>query len=102
MTAVPIAKGRSYVLVSGVVNGPSSYATGGFTITVPDITKVVNAVVVLKSGDNLYKAGFSSSGNKITVVVYELSSSTAGLKVEEVAAGTDLSSVEFAYIVIGE
>jgi len=81
--------------------GPSSYATGGFTIRVPDLNRIDQVVFAFVTGG--YKVGgLSVSGNAVTVVVhqYNYPATSAGPSVE-VPAGTDLSDQTVTVVVIG-
>ena len=84
------AKPRIYI---GTVAGPASYSTGGFTVTISELTKVSNAIAV--AGGGYVAEVVSISGNAITVKVY----SGAGT---EVGDGTDLSGVTFTILAVGE
>jgi len=90
------------LMVKTGVTGPSSYSSGGFKVTL-DLNKIVDAVVVLKEGNNLYKVGYTISGNEITIQVFQLGydSSNSTLTISEVADGTDLSGLNFTIIAIG-
>ena len=82
-----------YKIYIGSTSGPSSYSTDGFTVTVSELRSVSNAMVVAGGG---YTAEVASiSGNTITVKAY----SGAG---SEVTAGTDLSTVTFIVLAVGE
>lgn len=93
-----------YIFETKKVSGPSSYATGGFSVDFPKLSQVHDAVVSLEDGDNLYKAGYSLSSNVVTITVYQLGfdTTTSTVTVSEVAAGTDLSSLNFKIVVVGE
>ncbi len=82
------------------VTGPSSYSTGGFTVTIDELERVEEAIVVASAG---YMAEVASiSGNTVTIKVYDFNyPATAAGPAEEVAANTDLSSVGFKIIAIG-
>jgi len=104
MPAFGLSKARGRAIPkgwSGRVSGPSSYATGGFTVTINDLSRVDDAIVSSTGG---YLAEVSSiSGNTVTVKVYyfDYGSASAGTAVE-VPDGTDLSGVTFRIIAIGE
>jgi len=95
------AKGRGrpkgYI---GTVTGPTSYSTGGFTVTITDLMKIDGAVVIAGGG---YKAEVKWTANKLTIVVryFDYPAAAAGAAIE-VPAGTDLSGVTFIIIAIGE
>jgi len=91
-TTKALGKG-TYKIYIGSVAGPSSYSTGGFTVTVSELASISNAIVVAGGG---YIAEVASiSGNTITVKAY----SGAGT---EVTDGTDLSTVTFIVLAVGE
>lgn len=91
----------TYKLFFGTATGPSSYTTGGFTVTVSDLTEVHDAIVVAGGG---YLAEVASiSGNSVTIKVYEFNyPATAAGTATEVSAGTDLSGVTFRIVALGE
>lgn len=82
--------------------GPSSYTSGGFTVTIPNVSRIIAAGIINVTGGYLAEiAGIS--GNTVTIKVYEFNyPATAAGPATEVAAGTDLSSVEFTLLVIAE
>lgn len=93
------ADGKKIVLVS--VPGPSSYTSGGFTVTVPELARVHAVLFAFITGG--YKVGgLTVSGNSITVSVhyYNYPATSSGPSVE-VPAGTDLSGQTVTLIVIG-
>lgn len=99
---LPKAMGRaSFKGWSGSVTGPTSYTTGGFTVTIDQLTAVYDAVVIAGRG---YLAEVASiSGNTITIRVYQFDyPATAAGPAVEVPAGTNLSGVTFRIIAIGE
>jgi hypothetical protein len=104
MPAFGLSKARGRAVPKGwigSVSGPSSYATGGFTVTINDLSRVDDAVVIAGGG---YLAEVASiSGNTVTIVVryFDYPATSAGTAVE-VPAGTDLSGVVFRIIAIGE
>lgn len=73
-------------------NGPSSYATGGFSIVAGDLRVVEHAIAVASGGYVAEVAGIS--GNAVTVKLY----SGAGT---EVANGTDVSGVNVTLVAWG-
>jgi len=80
--------------------GPTSYTTGGFTVTIGEFEKVAQAEVSCNGG---YKAEVASiAGNVVTVMVrrYDYPAAAAGTAIE-VPAGTDLSGVTFILDVEG-
>ena len=93
-------------IVQMVVKGPSSYATGGFTVTVPELQKIIAVCVSIRT--NLKVTGYVHvvdyrySGNTITFVVYRINVKAASPSAwSEVPAGTDISALEIEVIVFG-
>ena len=86
---------------SGSVAGPTAYTTGGFTVSIPDLSVVYDAVVSAGGG---YLAEVASiSGNTLTIKVYYFNyPGTAAGAAIEVPAGTDLSGVRFRILAVGE
>jgi len=85
----------------GSVSGPTSYPIGGFTVTIPDLVRIEDAVVIAGGG---YKAEVVSiSANTLTVQAryFDYPAAAAGVAIE-VPAGTDLSGVTFRIIAIGD
>lgn len=81
-------------------NGPSSYTTGGFTVY-SKMMKVEHAVV--NAGNGYLAEVVSVSGSAIKIKVYQFNyPATAAGPAVEVPAGTDLSSVKFTVIAIGQ
>jgi len=86
---------RKYEQVEVSTTGPSSYAAGGFNVTVGRLRKIVKRPVV--SCDGGYKAEVASvSDNVVTIVVkyYDYDAAADGTAIE-VPDGTDLSGVNF-------
>jgi len=73
------------------VSGPSSYSTGGFTVTIGELESVAGAVITVESSTFYHPQIASISGNTIKVIVYAWD----GAAVSEISAGTDLSGVTF-------
>jgi hypothetical protein len=100
MTVIGLtADGKKIVVVSAA--GPTSYATGGFSVRVPELNNIHQVLFAFITGG--YKIGdLSISGNSITVVVhyYNYPATSAG-PATEVAAGTDLSGQTVTLVVIG-
>lgn len=93
-----LARPKGY---SGTFSGPASYTAGGFTVTIDQLSRVDDAIVVAGGG---YLAEVASiSGNTITVRVYyfDYAAAAAGPAIE-VPAGTDLSAVTFRVLAVGE
>jgi len=94
MVAVPLSKYRYRYI--GTVSGPTSYTTGGFTVTIGRLRSIVWADVRAGGG---YKAEVSWTGNTLTVLVRQCAGVAGPLA--EVSAGTDLSGVTFILEVEG-
>ena len=80
--------------------GPSSYAAGGFTVSIPELKEVYSAFVEAGSG---YLAEVASiSGNTVTIKAYQFDyAATAAGAAVEVPDATDLSGVTFKILAIG-
>jgi hypothetical protein len=93
------AGGKKIAMVS--VAGPSSYATGGFTVRVSDVNRIDAVIWAFITGG--YKiGGLTISGNAVTVVVHNYNyPATAAGPSTEVAAGTDLSGQTVTLCIIG-
>jgi hypothetical protein len=93
-------------IVQAVVTGPSSYATGGFTVTMGELSKIHAASVSVRSNlkaDNyVHAVDYAVSDNTITFKVYRIDV-TAGAPSawSEVPAGTDLSDLTLEVVAIG-
>jgi hypothetical protein len=104
MPAFGLTKARGRAVPKGWIGsvaGPTSYATGGFTVTIEDLSRIEDAVVIAGGG---YLAEVASiSGNTVTIVVryFDYAATAAGTAIE-VPSGTDLSGVTFRIIAIGE
>ena len=99
-----------YKLVVTNTTAPASYATGGFSVAVSELSTVNYAFAqAMNPGAAGYLALIKSiSGNTVTVQVYEVNqpvneggSATYTVTIKEVAAGTDLSGVTFNVIAVG-
>jgi len=92
---------HSRKLVVRQVSGPASYATGGFTVSFPELRAVHYAVATATGG---YLAEVASiSGNSVTIkVLYFDYDAAADGPAIEVPAGTDLSTVTITIIAVGE
>jgi len=84
------------------VTGPSSYPTGGFTVTMEELASITDVQVtpsktqLLEGSDTVYGIRVSHSGNVVTIVVVSASTVGAGPNAwSEIAAGTDLSGINF-------
>jgi hypothetical protein len=100
MTVIALtADGRK--IVQTTVSGPSSYATGGYLVRVPELNRIDAVILAFITGG--YKiGGYSISGNAVTVVVhyYDYPATSAGASTE-VPNATDLSGTTITLIVIG-
>ena len=98
-----LGKGK-YKLYSAEISGPTSYTTGGFTVTASGISKIHNAAVVLKNNPGNKLIRFSISGNSITIQIFTIAAdtTTGAISATEDAAGTDESSLLFEIILVGE
>jgi hypothetical protein len=100
MTVIGLtADGKKIAVVSAA--GPSSYATGGFSVRVPELNRIDQVLFALITGG--YKiGGLTVSGNAVTVVVHYYNyPATAAGPATEVAAATDLSGQSITLVVLG-
>lgn len=88
------------------VAGPTSYASGGFTITFGEVEKILNAAVqcdrsqILEASDTAYGLRVTFTGNTVRVVVVVASTVGAGPNAwAEIATGTNLSARTFTAVV---
>lgn len=83
--------------------GPTSYTTGGFSITLDGISNIFFASVAITNNPGNKLATWSVSGNTVTVKVYTVTADTSSgaISATEDAAGTDESSLTFAVFAIG-
>ena len=87
------------------VTGPSSYPTGGFTVTFDELKAIYFALASFKGSRTtnlVYQLDVSWSGNTVTIVVNQIDVTAATATWAEVASGTDLSGLTFDVIAIGE
>jgi hypothetical protein len=100
-------KGKRRTLVHVTSAGPSSYSTGGFTVTVNSLKQVEKVLSISNNGGYKSDAGDASIGtganrNVVTVKVREYWYTCGGIDVApEVASGENLSGVTFSLVVIG-
>jgi len=100
-------KGKRRTLVHVTSAGPSSYAAGGFTVTVNSLRQVEKVLSVSNDGGYKSDAGDTSIGtganrNVVTVKAREYWYTCGGKDVApEVVDGENLSGVTFSLIVIG-
>jgi len=76
------------------VTGPTSYATGGFDVTVEELSEIIAGYVIAGSGYTADIDFANSDKNKLRVIAYSAADT-------EVAAETDLSGVSFTVIAFG-
>ena len=93
-------------IVHRVVSGPTSYSTGGFTVTVGELVKILSLSVSVRSNlkvDNLvHVVDYVVSGNAITFRVYRIDVTAAAPSAwSEVPAGTDISALVLEVVAIG-
>jgi len=86
---------------SGSVSGPTSYPTGGFTVTVAKLRRVFDAMVEAGGGYKASVVSISANTVKVEVRYYDYPAAAAGTAIE-VPAGTDLSAVTFRIVAIGD
>ncbi len=99
----PIKRLFSDTVVMKTTAGPASYTTGGFDVVIGELGRIKNAMVQCDGGYLAHIDWSNSSGNKLRVVVeYFNYPATAAGAAEEVAAGTNLSSVNFTILAGGE
>jgi len=96
-------KNDEYISTTKVVNGPSSYTTGGFEVETKGIRKIKHSFVIIENDNTTYKLETTNNGNKIKIKVNEISydSSSSSLVVNEIQDGTDLSGKIFIIVVYG-
>jgi len=99
MTVFPLADGRLIAITTS--SGPSSYSSGGFSVTVSELRKVEQVIAVYADAGYLC-TGSPGTGNAVTVKAYyfDYDASADGAAIE-VADGTDLSGVTFTVVAIG-
>jgi hypothetical protein len=85
------------IIVIANIQGPDSYPSGGFTVKIPGVRSIINAVVV-PSGGSVYGLPTVKDvkGNAVTIQVW----STTGTPMTEIASGTPLTSYVFTLIAI--
>ncbi len=89
-----------------IASGPTSYPTGGFTITVAELEKIDGLVLSIRSNlkvSNLVHAvDYSYSRNTITVTLYRIDVTAAAPSAwAELPSGTDVSSLVLEIVAIG-
>jgi len=90
-------------VVAVSVNGPASYTTGGFKVTVNDVNEILHAVVSIRDNPGNKLVRYSWSGNTLTIQIFTVSASTTdgSISAAEDAAGTDESGLTLDIIVVG-
>jgi hypothetical protein len=93
-------------IVGTIVTGPTSYPTGGFTVRIPELSKIHAAKVSIKTNlkvNNLVHAvDYTYTGNTITFTVYRIDvTATAPSAWSEVTSGSDISALVLEVIAIG-
>ncbi|MCR6691523.1 MAG: hypothetical protein MRT15_03960 [archaeon YNP-LCB-003-016] len=88
-----------------IVSGPSSYATGGFTVRFGELNRIDAAIirprVNLKISNYVHVLDYTVSGNAITITVYRIDVTATTASWSEVPAGTDISALILEITVIG-
>jgi len=101
MTVIGVTlDGKKIVYYSA--SGPSSYATGGSSITINDLNKVEAVLFAQLTGGYLVEATPGTTTNTVTVKVYyfDYDASADGTAIE-IPDGTDLSGKTLTLLVIG-
>ena len=95
-----LGKGGYKVAVT-TTSGPSSYSSGGFNVTISQLSSVSYALAQAQNAGYLAVVA-SVSGNtvKVKVMYFDYDASADGAAIE-VASGTDLSSVTFTVVAFG-
>ena len=93
-------------VVHVVVTGPTSYATGGFTVRLGELNRVdavsLSVRTNLKVTNYVHVVDYSYSGNTVTVRVYRIDVTAAAPSAwSEVPSGSDLSSLVLEIVAIG-
>ena len=104
MLVAVTADGKKIVTLT--TTGPSSYTTGGFRVTVPELQRIlalnVNIKVNQKDDNIVYALDYDYSGNTITFKAYKIDvTATAPSPWSEVSAGTNLSGIVINITAIG-
>jgi len=93
-------------IVQVIASGPTSYTTGGFTVTLGELRSIHSVSVSVRANaranDLVRQVDYSVSGNTLTVRVYQINTTTASPTTwAEVPAGTNLSSLVLEIVAIG-
>jgi hypothetical protein len=88
------------------VTGPTSYPSGGFTVVVPELQRILHAfisiVTPLRVDNFVHSIDFSISGNTVTIRVFRIDvTAAAPASWTEVPAGTDISALVLEIFAIG-
>jgi len=92
-----------YIVTATHTSGPSSYSSGGFTVTLGDLMEIEEVLVQLRNQDNAKRIKYSPSGNQVTIQIYTISAdtSTGAISATEDADGTDESDLTFDIFAVG-
>ena len=95
--------GPGYKVAFLKTSGPSSYASGGFEVEIPELNSIEYAVAVIANNPGNKLIRYSISGNKVKIQVFTISASTTdgSISATEDAAGTDESGLEIHIVAIG-
>jgi len=100
------AKPYNYKVAWKQQAGPTSYTSGGFDISLPELKRIHFAVAMFsgaRPSNYVYQLDVSWSVNRVRVTVMRIDvTATAPAAWTEVPAGTDLSGLTFSVIAIGE
>jgi len=93
-------------IVQRIVSGPTSYATGGFTVRFDEVNIIQVVQVSIRTNlkvDNLVQVvDYTYSGNTATIRVYRIDVTAAAPSAwSEVPAGTDISALSLEILVVG-
>lgn len=96
-------------IIKYVVRAPSSYTTGGFTVTINEVSSIKACQVSVRSPlkvDNYVhqvEYDYDESSNTITIKVSRIDvTGSAPVAWEEVPDGTDISALMLEILVIGD
>jgi len=93
------ADGKKIAAVSA--SGPTSYPTGGFTVRIPELTRIEQILFAFITG-GFKIGGLTVSENAVTVVVhrYDYPSTSAGPSVE-IPSDTNIAAQTVTIVAIG-
>ncbi len=89
-------------IIKATVTGPASYTSGGFSVRIGSATKIKQVLVATNDGGykvDIGKVGVSDNSLTVPVEYYNYPATAAGTATE-VPAGTNLSGVNFEFVVI--